>query len=103
MWSYTKTGRKHWYRSGEKKIRFCDHGSAPASRKDLLEKKVREFIDAEKLDLLIGNRAEKSGRAVEYIRQLLMQKYQIGEEDFLSAELEVVPAGNAKTAVWTAA
>lgn len=68
----------------------------PHLGKDLQEKKVREFVDAEKLDLLIGNRADEKGTAIEYIRQLLMEKYQIREEDFLSAELEVVPAGNAR-------
>lgn len=93
-----KDGTKTLVQIGEKEEDpvFVITDLLPHLGKDLLEKKVREFIDAEKLDLLIGNRAEKSGRAVEYIRQLLMQKYQIGEEDFLSAELEVVPAGNAR-------
>ena len=93
-----KDGTKTLVQIGEKEEDpvFVITDLLPHLGKDLLEKKVREFIDAEKLDLLIGNRAEKGGRAVEYIRQLLMQKYRIREEDFLSAELEVVPAGNAR-------
>ena len=93
-----KDGTKTLVQIGEKEEDpvFVITDLLPHLGKDLLEKKVREFIDAEKLDLLIGNRAEKGGRAVEYIRQLLMQKYRIREEDFLSAELEVVPAGSAR-------
>lgn len=68
----------------------------PHLGKEKLEEKVKEFIDAEKMDLLIGNRGEITGTAKEYILQILYKRYQIQEEDFVSAELEVVPAGKAR-------
>ncbi len=68
----------------------------PHLGKEIQEKKVKEFVDAEKLDVLIGNRAEDRGTAKEYIRQILLDNYQIHEEDFLSAELEIVPAGSSR-------
>ena len=37
------------------------------------------------------------------ILAILKEKYGIEEEDFLSAELEAVPAGPAKIMVWTEA
>lgn len=59
------------------------------------EKKVKEFINAEKMDLLIGNRPDEktAGHAV---LKLLEQHYKIEEADFISAELEIVPAGRSK-------
>ena len=68
-----------------------------------LQKKASEAIEGEKLDILIGSRPltdeedEKKKEAVkENILQILQEKYGIEEEDFLSAELEVVPAGKAR-------
>ncbi len=78
---------------------------------DQLTKKASVVIEGEKLDLLIGNRplveevkdgekkekAEKSKEAVkENILSILKAEYQIEEEDFLSAEIEIVPAGKAR-------
>lgn len=64
-----------------------------------LEKNAEEFLEGEKMDLLIGNRPAKDGEKDcvkgEMLR-ILHKKYQIEEEDFLSAELEVVPAGRAR-------
>ncbi len=74
----------------------------PHLGKDIEEKKQKEFIDAEKMDLLIGNRAinqkeiEKRSSVKTAILEILEQKFQIKEEDFLSAELEIVPAGKAR-------
>lgn len=68
----------------------------PHLGKEQQEKKVREFINAEKMDLLIGNRPAEEKTPKEYILQLLWEKYQIREADFLSAELEIVPAGKAR-------
>lgn len=69
-----------------------------------LEKKASKVIEGEKLDLLIGNRpigeviGEKDQKeAVKAnILQLLKEKYDMDEEDFASAELEIVPAGRAR-------
>lgn len=64
-----------------------------------LEQKAAKVIEGEKLDLLIGNRPLK-GEEKEAVKanvlKLLTEKYDIEEEDFLSAELEIVPAGKAR-------
>ncbi len=64
-----------------------------------LEKKASKAVEGEALDLLIGNiplkDAEKDA-VKENILALLKEQYDITEEDFLSAELEAVPAGKAR-------
>ena len=69
-----------------------------------MEKKASKVIEGEKLDLLIGNRpveavtgegAEKEAVKANVLR-LLKEKYGMEEEDFTSAELEIVPAGKAR-------
>lgn len=64
-----------------------------------LDKKAAKVIEGEKLDVLIGSRplADEEQEAVKAnILKLLKEKYDLEEEDFLSAELEVVPAGKAR-------
>lgn len=68
-----------------------------------MNKKASEVIEGENLDILIGSRPlkdlpdDKKKEAVkENILKLLKEKYDVEEEDFLSAELEVVPAGKAR-------
>ena len=68
-----------------------------------LEKKAAEVIEGESLDILIGSRPlaelpdDKKKEAVkENVLKILKDKYDIEEEDFLSAELEIVPAGKAR-------
>ena len=64
-----------------------------------LDKKAAKVIEGEKLDVLIGSRplADEEKEAVkENVLKLLKEKYDLEEEDFLSAELEVVPAGKAR-------
>ena len=68
-----------------------------------MEKKASEVIEGENLDILIGSRPlkdvpdEKKKEAVkENVLKILQDKYGVGEEDFLSAELEIVPAGKAR-------
>ncbi len=66
-----------------------------------LEKKANKVIEGEKLDILVGSipLKDKDKDAVkENILVLLKDKYDIEEEDFMSAELEVVPAGRAREA-----
>ena len=64
-----------------------------------LETKAAKVIEGEKLDLLVGNRPLK-GEETEAVKanvlQLLKEKYEIEEADFISAELEIVPAGKAR-------
>lgn len=71
----------------------------PHLAKEQRKKNAEEFIDAENMDLLIGSRAvkgEEKDAVKAYISQLLKEKYGIDEEDFISAELEIVPAGKAR-------
>lgn len=67
--------------------------------KDQMVKKVGEVIPGEKLDLIIGNRpieGEGKEQVKDGVLKLLKETYEIEEEDFLSAELEIVPAGKAR-------
>ena len=68
-----------------------------------LQKTAAEVIEGENLDILIGSRPlkdekdENKKEAVkENVLRLLKEKYDVEEEDFLSAELEIVPAGKAR-------
>ena len=70
-----------------------------------MEKKASAVIEGEKLDLLIGSRPlEKEERLDESekevvkanVMRILTDYYDMEEEDFLSAELEIVPAGKAR-------
>ncbi|QJA06739.1 aminopeptidase [Thermosulfurimonas marina] len=70
------------------------------ARKVQGEKKLSEAIPGEKLNVLVGGlplpgEAEEKERVKLAILKLLHEKYGITEEDFVSAELEVVPAGPA--------
>ena len=79
-----------------------------------LQKKASEVIEGEKLDVIIGNMPLEIGADSEAgskgkkpaekdavkkaLLSVLSREYGIGEEDFESAELEVVPAGQAREA-----
>ena len=70
-----------------------------------LDKKANAVIEGEKLDLLIGNRPIEQDETLEKeekdavkanVLKILEESYGITEEDFVSAELEIVPAGKAR-------
>jgi len=78
-----------------------------------LEKKASKVIEGEALDIIIGNKPilsdknEKISNAKEETKEekeavkksvlaILKEYYDMEEEDFLSAELEIVPAGKAR-------
>ena len=64
-----------------------------------LKKEASEFIEGEKLDVLIGSmplKGEEKDSVKKNILEILRNKYGIEEDDFLSAEIEVVPAGRAR-------
>lgn len=66
---------------------------------DQMDKKAAKVIEGENLDVLIGNLPLKNHEkdAVKAgILDILKKKYDVEEEDFLSAELEIVPAGRAR-------
>lgn len=66
-----------------------------------MKKKANKVIEGEDLNLLIGSRplaSEEKEKVQAGVLELLKQQYDIEEEDFLSAELEIVPAGKAREA-----
>ncbi len=104
---------------------FCVSDLLPHLGSAQMGKKANEVVEGEALDILVGNRplvvrADDANEAADddaaetasapadaaakpdkdpvkaFALQLLNEKYGIEEEDFLSAELEVVPAGRAR-------
>ncbi len=78
-----------------------------------LEKKGNKIIEGEALDIIVGNKplvidrkkkTDEDGKGSEKdavkkgILDILKKSYDMEEEDFISAELEVVPAGKAREA-----
>lgn len=64
-----------------------------------LDKKAAKVIEGEKLDVTLGNMplvGEEKDAVKANILKLLKDKYDIEEEDFVSAEIEVVPSGKAR-------
>lgn len=64
-----------------------------------MEKKAREAIEGENLNILAGSRpleGEEKDAVKAMVLSLLKEQYGIEEEDFISAELEAVPAGTAR-------
>lgn len=70
-----------------------------------MEKKASAVVEGEKLDLLFGScpveekpdlDTEEKETVKANVLQLLKEYYDVEEEDFVSAELEIVPAGKAR-------
>ena len=64
-----------------------------------MDKTAREAVEGESLNLLVGSRPLEGGEknpVKARVLSLLKEQYDITEEDFISAELEVVPAGAAR-------
>ena len=64
-----------------------------------MEKKAAKVVEGENLDILIGSvplKGEEKEAVKKNILQILKKEYEIEEDDFVSAELEVVPAGEAR-------
>ncbi|MCX7654255.1 MAG: aminopeptidase [Fervidobacterium sp.] len=62
---------------------------------DKEDKKVSEQFKADKMNLLVGSiplETNDKEPVKQYVLKLLKEKYDIEEEDFISAELELVPA-----------
>ncbi len=66
-----------------------------------MEKKAAKVIEGEALDLIVGNMPLKDTEkeaVTANVLKILKDTYDVEEEDFLSAELEIVPAGKAREA-----
>ena len=64
-----------------------------------LQKKANEVIAGEDLNVLVGNiplEGKEKDAVKENILALLKEKYDFEEDDFISAEFEIVPAGKAR-------
>ena len=65
-----------------------------------MEKKANKAVEGESLDVLVGSipvKSKEKDPVKSNIVKLLKEKYAIEEEDFMSAEIEVVPAGKARS------
>lgn len=85
-------------RIGEEKgePKFCITDILPHLCADQLTRKPNELVKGEELNVVIGSRPFKDDEESERIKlnllSILYEKYGIVERDFLSAELELVPA-----------
>ena len=71
----------------------------PHLAQEKMQKTANKVIEGENLDLLIGSlptQNEEKDACKKTILTLLKKLYDIEEEDFLSAELEIVPSGPAR-------
>ncbi len=79
---------------------FCVTDLLPHLAKDQMSRKLSDGIKGEELNILIGSRPFRDDEASEKVKlnimRLLYEKYGMTEADFLSAELELVPAFQAK-------
>ena len=87
---------------------FCISDILPHLAQDQMKDKASDFIKGEDLDLIVGScvpvkkdakdskEAKEKERSKKLILKLLKEKYEIDEKDLESAELEIVPAGNAR-------
>ncbi|MDD3361498.1 MAG: aminopeptidase [Hespellia sp.] len=64
-----------------------------------MDKKAAEVVEGEALDILVGSKplkGEEKDAVKAGVLKLVKEKYGMEEEDFQSAELEIVPAGKAR-------
>lgn len=79
---------------------FCVSDILPHLGKDQAKKSMGEGFEGEQLNIMVGNmplEAKDVKNKVKYrVLTILDEKYGITEKDFLTAEIEVVPAGKAR-------
>ena len=87
---------------------FCISDILPHLAQEQVQKKASEFITGEDLDLIMGaslpvkkdaskdEKKDAKEKSKKLVLELLKEKYGIEENDFNSAELEIVPAGKAR-------
>lgn len=78
---------------------FCINDLLIHLAADQMQKKAVKVIEGENLDVTIGSiplKGEEKDAAKANILRILKETYDIEEEDFLSAEIEVVPSGKAR-------
>ena len=77
---------------------FCISDLLPHLAQEQMKKDAAKVVEGEALDLIIGGRplADEEKDAVKAGVLKLLQEKGVEEEDFISAELEIVPAGKAR-------
>ena len=79
---------------------FCVTDLLPHLASEQVKRPLGQGIKGEELNLLVGSRPFRSDESSDLVKlrilQILNEKYGITEADFLSAELEAVPAGRAR-------
>ncbi len=99
---FTKDGNKVTLNIGEKDSDpvFCITDLLPHLAKDQMSKSMSEGIDGESLNILIGGMPVGDDEVKEKVKfavlKLINDRYGITERDFLSAEIEIVPAFKAR-------
>ena len=66
---------------------------------ELMGREAGKYVTGEQLDIIVGGKpvqGEDKDAVKTGVLNILKEKYDIEEEDFLSAEIEVVPAGKAR-------
>ena len=99
---YTKDGEQVEINIGENENDpvFCITDLLPHLAKDQMAKKLSEAIDGEALNVLVGGMGVNDPDIDDSVKcnilNILNISYGITEESFLSAEIEVVPAGKSR-------
>ena len=85
---------------------FCISDILPHLAQDQMKDKASDFIKGEDLDVLMGasiptkksdtDKKDSKEKSKKIVLELLKEIYGISEDDFESAELEIVPAGKAR-------
>ena len=71
----------------------------PHLASEQMKKEGAKLVEGENLDPIIGSKpleAEEKDKVKQNILMILKEKYNMEEDDFLSAEIEIVPAGKAR-------
>ena len=66
---------------------------------DQMQKTASKVIEGEDLDITLGSiplKGEEKDKVKANVLKIIADKYNVSEEDFLSAEIEIVPAGPAR-------
>ena len=85
---------------GEDDPVFCVSDLLPHLAQNYAKKPLAEAVDAENLNLIVGSLPFRDDKVSEKVKlnllRILFEKYRVTEADFLSAELEAVPAFGAR-------
>lgn len=98
---FTKSGKKVEINIGDhpEDPVFCVNDLLIHLSAKQLEKKASEVIEGEQLNIVFGHlpiNDEEKEQVKRNVLNILFEKYEVEEKDFLSAEIEMVPAGKSR-------